>query len=412
MDRLFPFCSPYGVTKNLRKETENLIVSCRPLCENRVTVDSLYMSPFLTSGCSSRLSLALGLLAGLAMPIPGSASILATTSFEDNTLGALSGQAGGIGWTGTWTAPGNVTRAEVVDTTGNPLDFTPGGGLPVDGATRALEVQLSGAAASQLCGVRTLALPIAQTFYVAYLVRYHAGAAWASGNNTFTLHLGTNATQAGTLNFGLRGNTAAGSDEFMLRFGTGAPATGASTGGQVITGTDYYLVARVNYSSGAFTSANLWLNPGATDDVDTPAGDAVLSGFSSPAITHIFFRQAALETDDVLRADEIRIGTAWSDVVPSSVSTNPPPSVSLTNPVNGASFLAPANILLEATASDSNGTVTNVAFYAGTTKLADDATEPFSYNWTGVSAGNYALTAVATDDVEAFRAPHRSSISP
>ena len=90
-----------------------------------------------------------------------------------------------------------------------------------------------------------------------------------------------------------------------------------------------------------------------------------------------------LEADDVLRVDEIRIGTAWSDVVPPG-ATNPPPSVSLTNPANGAVFTSPANILLEATASDSNGTVTNVAFYAGATKLADDATEPYLFNWTGV----------------------------
>ena len=58
----------------------------------------------------------------------------------------------------------------------------------------------------------------------------------------------------------------------------------------------------------------------------------------------------------------------------------------------------PASILLEATASDSNGTVTNVAFYAGATKLADDPTAPYSYNWAAVPAGSYALKAVATDN--------------
>jgi hypothetical protein len=42
--------------------------------------------------------------------------------------------------------------------------------------------------------------------------------------------------------------------------------------------------------------------------------------------------------------------------------------------------------------------VTNVAFYENAAKLADVATSPFSYNWAGVAAGHYALTAVATDD--------------
>jgi hypothetical protein len=78
--------------------------------------------------------------------------------------------------------------------------------------------------------------------------------------------------------------------------------------------------------------------------------------------------------------------------------TNALPSVSLTNPADGASFDVPVSILIEATASDSNGTVTNVAFYAGAAKLADDPIAPYSYNWAAVPTGSYALKAVATDN--------------
>ena len=250
------------------------------------------------------------------------ASLLASEDFESYAPGALSSQTGGgTGWTGNWTAPGAVVRADVVDTTGTPMTFTPGGALStVNGATRALEVQLSGLPASQFAGVRTLATPIAETFYVGYLVRYQAGAAWAGANNTFTLHLGTNATQTGTVNFGLRGDAGApgNKNEFILRYGTGTPVTGASTGGQLANGTDYFLVARMNYAGGLFTSANMWLNPIATDDLITPGGDASLTfitAFANP-VSHIFFREAVLDADDVLRADEIRIGTTWGDVVP------------------------------------------------------------------------------------------------
>ena len=151
------------------------------------------------------------------------------------------------------------------------MTFTPAGALTtVNGATRALEVQLSGLPASQFAGVRTLATPIAETFYVGYLVRYQAGAAWAGANNTFTLHLGTNSTSTTTLNFGLAGGRDGPRDnnEFVLRYGTGAPVTGASTGGQLVNGTDYFLVARMNWNGRLFTSANMWLNPSAIDDVD------------------------------------------------------------------------------------------------------------------------------------------------
>ena len=249
------------------------------------------------------------------------ASLLASETFESYSTGALSGQNGGTGWTGGWTAPGSVVRADVVDTTGTPMTFTPGGALStVNGATRALEVQLSGAPSSQFAGVRTLATPIAETFYVGYLVRYQAGAAWAGANNTFTLHLGTNSSSTATLNFGLRGDAGGtgNNNEFLLRYGTGSPVAGASTGGQVVNGTDYYLVARMNYAGGLFTSANMWLNPIATDDLITPGGDASLTfttSFANP-ISHVFFREAVLDADDVLRADEIRIGTTWGDVVP------------------------------------------------------------------------------------------------
>ena len=249
------------------------------------------------------------------------ASLLASETFEGYLTGPLSGQNGGTGWTGGWSAPGAVVRADVVDTTANPMTFTPGGALgTVNGATRALEVALSGTPSSQFAGVRALTTPISETFYVGYLVRYQAGAAWSGANNTFTLHLGTNATQSATFNFGLRGDAGApgNKNEFVLRYGTGTPVTGASTGGQLANGTDYFLVARMNYAGGLFTSANMWLNPSAIDDVATPSGDASLTfttSFANP-ISHIFFREAVLEADDVLRADELRIGTTWGDVVP------------------------------------------------------------------------------------------------
>src|SRR5262249_8582009 len=48
---------------------------------------------------------------------------------------------------------------------------------------------------------------------------------------------------------------------------------------------------------------------------------------------------------------------------------NRAPTAALTAPVNGSTYTAPASISLTATAADSDGTVTRVAFYAGTTLL-------------------------------------------
>jgi len=74
-----------------------------------------------------------------------------------------------------------------------------------------------------------------------------------------------------------------------------------------------------------------------------------------------------------------------------------PPSVSVTAPAGGASFSAPATVDLTATASAAQGTIASVAFYANGSLLHTDTAAPFAYQWTGVAAGAYALTAAATD---------------
>jgi Bacterial Ig domain/Putative binding domain, N-terminal len=71
----------------------------------------------------------------------------------------------------------------------------------------------------------------------------------------------------------------------------------------------------------------------------------------------------------------------------------PTPTVSLTNPASGATFVAPATIALAATASAPGDSVTRVEFYQGTTKLGEDPTSPYAFSWTGVGAGSYSLTA-------------------
>ncbi len=80
---------------------------------------------------------------------------------------------------------------------------------------------------------------------------------------------------------------------------------------------------------------------------------------------------------------------------------NTPPAVSLTAPVSGASFVAPASITLSATASDVNGSIARVEFYRGSTLIAADTSSPYSVNWTNVPAGSYGLTAVAFDNAGA-----------
>ncbi|MDY8135142.1 Ig-like domain-containing protein [Aquimarina sp. 2201CG5-10] len=74
------------------------------------------------------------------------------------------------------------------------------------------------------------------------------------------------------------------------------------------------------------------------------------------------------------------------------------PSVTITTPTNNATSTQGESINITANASDSDGTITRVEFFQGNTKLGEDTTSPYSYNWTNAAVGTYNLTAVATDN--------------
>ncbi len=107
--------------------------------------------------------------------------------------------------------------------------------------------------------------------------------------------------------------------------------------------------------------------------------------------------------------------------------TNVAPKCALVTPTNGASFLSRPNIELAAEATDSNGWVTAVGFFANGRSLGTVTNNPFptgparplllreshgsvvpalpgaavrrfQYVWTNVPPGTYALTAAATDN--------------
>ena len=94
-----------------------------------------------------------------------------------------------------------------------------------------------------------------------------------------------------------------------------------------------------------------------------------------------------------------------------SILNDSPPAVALTQPVDGATFTAPATVDLTATASDTDGTVTKVEYFNGPTKLGEDTTTPYGFGWGGVTAGTYTLTARATDNLGASSTSAPSTIT-
>lgn len=91
--------------------------------------------------------------------------------------------------------------------------------------------------------------------------------------------------------------------------------------------------------------------------------------------------------------------TTTSSVVTITVAANPPPTVSITSPANGASFITGAVVAINATASD-NGSVTQVEFKVDGVSVGIDATSPYTANYTA-ALGSHCITATATDNLGA-----------
>ena len=218
-------------------------------------------------------------------------------------------------------------------------------------------------------------------------------------------------------------------DSTLIDTDTAAPFTATWSN---VTAGSYNLTAKATDNQGAFTvSAPVRINVDAnavpTVSITSPANNTV---FVAPAT--VIISANAADTDGTINKVEFfqganLIGTdtaapytvSWSNMTagtysltakatdnlgaavtsaPVNVIVNTPPSVALTFPANGLVVQAPAAVTLGASASDSDGTISKVDFYQGTTLIGTATTSPFTYSWTNVPFGAYTLTAKATDN--------------
>jgi GH35 family endo-1,4-beta-xylanase len=73
------------------------------------------------------------------------------------------------------------------------------------------------------------------------------------------------------------------------------------------------------------------------------------------------------------------------------------PKVAITAPTGGA-FQVNAPITIEAGATDSDGTITHVFFYANNVLIQEEWVAPYSFEWTPSLPGQYTIRAVVTDN--------------
>jgi hypothetical protein len=75
------------------------------------------------------------------------------------------------------------------------------------------------------------------------------------------------------------------------------------------------------------------------------------------------------------------------------------PQVAIALPANGAIVSEGANVIINATATETGGTIAKVEFYEDTSKIGEIDTPPYNFTWVGPDPGLYTLTAKATDNV-------------
>lgn len=82
-----------------------------------------------------------------------------------------------------------------------------------------------------------------------------------------------------------------------------------------------------------------------------------------------------------------------------TLPVNIPPTVSITAPASGTTYVQGSPVNISATASDVNGgTIAKVEFFDGSTKLGESTVAPYTFSWSSGALGQHSITAKATDD--------------
>ena len=166
-----------------------------------------------------------------------------------------------------------------------------------------------------------------------------------------------------------------------------------SDGSLVEPASDLILNAKVTHASGLITRVGVFAN-------DQRLGEASAVGedkyrFTCKSVPRLVYSVVFVVTDGS------GITTTSS---PTRVIVSKPPVVKIIQPSRSQTFDAPTNLSLSVNATQPQGRITRVDFYANDQFLgsaSDMGTDRFSFTWRDVQPGEYALKAIAVNDLGA-----------
>ena len=190
-----------------------------------------------------------------------------------------------------------------------------------------------------------------------------------------------------------------------------APGRDAAGGGQVVVGKDGAWVQFEPVSFHQIETFNLRVQAnvaGGTIELrkGSPTGDVV--GTAEVPATGLQYRDVAVDVSELgsETMDLYLVFTGTNDIklnffeaIGQGISPEAKPVVAITDPVDGDKLDPGAQVTVAADATDADGSIDKVEFFAGDTKIGEDATAPYTADWTAPDdEGLYELTAKATDD--------------
>ncbi|NNF08320.1 MAG: T9SS type A sorting domain-containing protein [Candidatus Eisenbacteria bacterium] len=161
-------------------------------------------------------------------------------------------------------------------------------------------------------------------------------------------------------------------------------------------------------------------NADQVDSLNAVVDSVAAAMTTGPSPVVVVDQNAGFDVNTMMQGDglhpnflgEAQMASVWlSELANYLTGGNPPPQISITAPANGASFVSPADISATADATDANGSVSEVRFFVDGILAATDTLSPYEYDWLGVTAGNYTLTAEAEDDEGAIAPANPVSVT-
>jgi uncharacterized repeat protein (TIGR01451 family) len=163
--------------------------------------------------------------------------------------------------------------------------------------------------------------------------------------------------------------------------------------------------ATFNRSADIIVTANATLNGGTITKVDFYLdGFISLGSVSGPGPYSVTWTGAS-SGKHFLTAVATDNSNVTTTSAPVNVTVNEPPVISLTSPTPGTIFSpAPGTVAITAQASDWDGYISQVKFYANGNLIGTKSSHgvnQFNFTWSNVASGNYSITAVAVDSAGA-----------